>query len=82
MNIQTSTGGAAIVDALIANGVDTVFGLPGAQMYPFFDALQVNAERVRLLGARHEQTCAYGFRLCPLDRKTWCLCSSPRSGAA
>jgi hypothetical protein len=25
------TGGAAIVEALVANGVDTVFGLPGAQ---------------------------------------------------
>jgi acetolactate synthase, large subunit (EC 2.2.1.6) len=29
------SGGRAIVDALIANGVDTVFGLPGAQTYPF-----------------------------------------------
>ena len=27
------TGGMAIVEALIANGVDTVFGLPGAQLY-------------------------------------------------
>lgn len=59
MNKRTATGGAAIVNALIANGVDTVFGLPGAQMYPFFDALQLNADRVRTLGARHEQTCAY-----------------------
>ncbi len=59
MNDQTFTGGGAIVEALIANGVDTVFGLPGAQMYPFFDALQQNADRVRTFGARHEQTCAY-----------------------
>ena len=33
------TGGMAIVEALVANGVDTVFGLPGAQLYPLFDAL-------------------------------------------
>lgn len=53
------TGGMAIVEALIANGVDTVFGLPGAQMYPFFDALQQRADRVRTYGARHEQLCGY-----------------------
>lgn len=56
---MSMTGGAAIVEALIANGVDTVFGLPGAQMYPFFDALQQNADRLRTVGARHEQACGY-----------------------
>ena len=33
-NTAHLTGGEAIVRALVANGVDTVFGLPGAQMYP------------------------------------------------
>ena len=56
---EAKTGGAAIVEALIANGVETVFGLPGAQMYPLFDALQQNADRIRTYGARHEQTCGY-----------------------
>jgi acetolactate synthase I/II/III large subunit len=55
----TMTGGMAIASALIANGVDTVFGLPGAQMYPFFDALQQNGDRIRTIGARHEQACGY-----------------------
>lgn len=53
------TGGRAIVEALIANGVDTVFGLPGAQLYPLFDALNQCADRIRTLSARHEQTCGY-----------------------
>jgi acetolactate synthase-1/2/3 large subunit len=53
------TGGMAIVEALIANGVDTVFGLPGAQLYPLFDALQQRSDRVRTVGARHEQACGY-----------------------
>jgi acetolactate synthase I/II/III large subunit len=53
------TGGMAIVEALIANGVDTVFGLPGAQMYPMFDALQQRASHIRTVGARHEQACGY-----------------------
>src|SRR5262245_46731360 len=55
----TTTGGMAIVEALIANGVDTVFGLPGAQLYPLFDALQQRGDRVRTVGARHEQACGY-----------------------
>jgi acetolactate synthase I/II/III large subunit len=56
---EAMTGGMAIATALIANGVDTVFGLPGAQMYPFFDALQQRGDRIRTIGARHEQACGY-----------------------
>lgn len=56
---RLKTGGEAIVSGLIANGVDTVFGLPGAQMYPLFDALAQNADRIRTVGARHEQACGY-----------------------
>lgn len=53
------SGGLAVVDALIANGVRQVFGLPGAQLYPLFDALQQRSDTVRTIGARHEQACAY-----------------------
>lgn len=53
------SGGRAIVDALIANGVDTVFGLPGAQTYPLFDALALSAASIRTYGARHEQASGY-----------------------
>jgi acetolactate synthase I/II/III large subunit len=53
------TGGMAIVDALIANGVERVYGLPGAQMYPLFDALHQRSDQIRTFGARHEQTCGY-----------------------
>ena len=53
------SGGRAIVDALIANGVDTVFGLPGAQTYPFFDALALSVEHIRTFSARHEQASGY-----------------------
>ena len=58
-NARMMTGGAAIVDALIANGVASLFGLPGVQMYPLFDALQQRSDKIRTYGARHEQTCAY-----------------------
>ncbi len=58
-NARAMTGGMAIVEALIANSVDTVFGLPGAQLYPLFDALEQRADRIRTFGARHEQACGY-----------------------
>jgi acetolactate synthase-1/2/3 large subunit len=55
----TVTGGMAIVEALAANGVEVVFGLPGAQLYPLFDALQQKGDAIRTIGARHEQACGY-----------------------
>ena len=55
----TMTGGMAIVEALAANGVEVVFGLPGAQLYPLFDALQQKSDAIRTIGARHEQACGY-----------------------
>jgi acetolactate synthase-1/2/3 large subunit len=51
------TGGEALVDGLIAHGVDTVFGLPGAQIYGVFDAFA--KAQLRVVGARHEQACGY-----------------------
>ncbi len=53
------TGGEAIVDSLLRHGIDTVFGLPGVQVYGLFDAFSRNANRLRLINARHEQTTAY-----------------------
>ena len=44
---------------LVENGVDTVFGLPGAQMYPLFDGLYQASDRITTYGARHEQGTAY-----------------------
>lgn len=55
----TITGGDALVQGLKAHGVDTVFALPGAQIYGLTDALARNADSLRIFGARHEQTSAY-----------------------
>jgi acetolactate synthase-1/2/3 large subunit len=52
------TGGEAIVAGLVAHGVDTVFALPGAQIYGLIDAL-AREPAIRTIGARHEQTCGY-----------------------
>src|ERR1700692_748382 len=55
--MTTSSGGEAIVSGLVAHGVDTVFGLPGAQVYGLFDAL--HQAQLKVIGARHEQACGY-----------------------
>ena len=51
------TGGDALVAGLRAHGIDTIFGLPGAQTYGLFDAIHRND--IQLIGARHEQACGY-----------------------
>lgn len=53
------TGGEAIVQTLLAHDVDTVFGLPGAQIYGLFDAFQRAQPKLKVIGARHEQACSY-----------------------
>ncbi|WP_316164388.1 MULTISPECIES: thiamine pyrophosphate-dependent enzyme [unclassified Bradyrhizobium] len=55
--MTTMTGGEAIVSGLVAHGVDTVFGLPGAQVYGLFDAF--HQAQLKVVGARHEQACGY-----------------------
>jgi acetolactate synthase-1/2/3 large subunit len=51
------TGGEAIVSGLKAHSVDTIFGLPGAQVYGLFDAF--HQAKLNVIGARHEQACGY-----------------------
>jgi acetolactate synthase I/II/III large subunit len=52
-------GGAAIVEALLSIGVDTVFALPGIHIYELFDALALAQDRIRTITPRHEQAAAY-----------------------
>jgi acetolactate synthase-1/2/3 large subunit len=55
--MTVNSGGEAIVSGLVAHGVDTVFGLPGAQIYGLFDAFR--QAQLKVIGARHEQACGY-----------------------
>jgi len=52
------TTGEIIAKSLTANGVDTIFGIPGAHMYDFNDAL-AREEGIRFIHTRHEQGAAY-----------------------
>lgn len=49
----------AVVESLIHHGITTVFGLPGVQNDPFFDAMHHAADRIRMIHTRHEQGAAY-----------------------
>jgi acetolactate synthase I/II/III large subunit len=53
------TGGQALVRGLQAQGVDTVFGLPGVQMDWAFDALYEARDAIRMIHTRHEQALSY-----------------------
>lgn len=53
------TTGQAIARSLVENGVDTVFGIPGAHMYDFNDALYEKRNEIRFIHTRHEQGAGY-----------------------
>ncbi|MBI4503935.1 MAG: thiamine pyrophosphate-binding protein [Chloroflexi bacterium] len=57
------TGARALVDCLLREGVDHVFGIPGTQNLPIMDVLR-ETPRIRFVLTRHEQGAAfmaYGF---------------------
>ncbi len=59
----TITGSRALVDALLREGIDHVFGIPGTQNLAFLDALR-DTPQIRFILTRHEQGAAfmaYGF---------------------
>ena len=53
------SGGAAIVESILAQGVKTVFGLPGGQLYHLYNAYLQAGDRMQLITSRHEQGAAY-----------------------
>ncbi|ARR55042.1 MULTISPECIES: thiamine pyrophosphate-dependent enzyme [Sphingomonadales] len=56
---MTMTGAQALLGQILANGTDTIFGLPGGQLDHFFDAMHKAGDKLRLFGTRHEQGAAY-----------------------
>lgn len=49
------TGAQAVIEVLIEEGVDTVFGYPGGQVIPLYDAIWENRGRIRHILTAHEQ---------------------------
>lgn len=53
------TGGQALVQSLIREGVETIFGLPGVQLDYAFDALHAAQDSIGVIHTRHEQATCY-----------------------
>jgi len=49
------SGSVALLDALIAEGVDVIFGYPGGAIMPIYDALYDYKEKLDHILVRHEQ---------------------------
>jgi acetolactate synthase-1/2/3 large subunit len=74
------TGGEAAVQALLAQGVDTLFVLPGVQNDALFSALYDHAGRLRVIVARHEQAAgymAYGYAAATGRPGAYCVVPGP-----
>jgi acetolactate synthase-1/2/3 large subunit len=52
---QEITGSAALLEALIAEGVKTIFGYPGGAIMPIYDALFDYSDKLEHILVRHEQ---------------------------
>ena len=53
------TTAEAVVETLLAHGIDTLFALPGVHNDHLFDAACRASDRIRVIHPRHEQTAAY-----------------------
>jgi len=52
---KQSTGAQVMCEALIREGVDIIFGIPGGAIMPFYHALAGYGDRLRHVLCRHEQ---------------------------
>src|SRR5580692_8836222 len=49
------SGSAAVLEAFLAEGIDTIFGYPGGAIMPIYDALYDYNDRLKHILVRHEQ---------------------------
>src|ERR671919_2468343 len=74
------TGGEAVLGALAAQGIETLFVLPGVQNDAFFNALHDAGERMRWVVTRHEQGAgymAYGYAAATGRTGAYCVVPGP-----
>ncbi len=58
-NIKRKSGAEIIIDALIENRVDTVFGYPGGQVLHIFSELEKKRRKIKFIMTAHEQGAAH-----------------------
>src|SRR4051812_5074395 len=57
--VSARPAGHALVEALIAQGVDTAFGVPGESFLAALDGFHEHRERIRFIACRHEGGASY-----------------------
>jgi acetolactate synthase-1/2/3 large subunit len=55
-----TTGARVLIEALVEQGVEVIFGYPGGAIIPTYDALHQVGNRLRHVLVRHEQGAAHG----------------------
>jgi acetolactate synthase-1/2/3 large subunit len=53
------SGGTALVEQLVREGVEVVFGLPGVQLMAILDSFHGGADEIRFVTTRHEQATTF-----------------------
>lgn len=53
------TGAQIVIESLVAQGVDTIFGYPGGTILNIYDELYKNSDRIRHILTAHEQGAAH-----------------------
>jgi len=53
--VRELSGSAAVLEAFLAEGVDTIFGYPGGAIMPIYDALYDYSDKLKHILVRHEQ---------------------------
>jgi acetolactate synthase I/II/III large subunit len=77
---QETTTADAVVAALTAHGLDTIYALPGVHNDDFFDALARNSDIIRTVHPRHEQGAGYmalGAALATGAAQAYCVVPGP-----
>ena len=56
---MVKNGSEILVDVLVEQGVDTIFGYPGGAVLNIYDALSKNSDRIQHILTAHEQGAAH-----------------------
>lgn len=53
--MHTTSGSVAVIDALLTENIDTIFGYPGGAIMPIYDAIYDFQDKINHILVRHEQ---------------------------
>lgn len=57
--VTPRSGGTALTEQLVREGVQVVFGLPGVHLMPILDSLHAHGDAIRFVTTRHEQATSF-----------------------